>query len=257
MTILQSVILGIVEGATEFLPISSTGHLILVSQLIGVVQNEFSQTFEISIQLGAVCAIVALYARSFFDVALLKKLAVAFIPTGIIGLVSYPILKTYLLGNNAVVLASLCIGGIALIFFERRFGKLSENTAPTVATVSYRQAALIGLFQAVAIIPGVSRSGATVVGGMLLGIARPTIVEFSFLLAVPTILVATGFSLIASGMSFAGHDWLALGIGFFISFAVAIAAVRWLLEYIRRHSFAGFGIYRILFSAALAAFLFL
>lgn len=256
MTILQSIILGIVEGATEFLPISSTGHLILASSLLGIAQNDFTKTFEIAIQLGAIFAVVLLYWRSFLDLELVKRIVVAFIPTGIIGFMFYHVLKTYLLGNDFVVLASLAIGGVVLIAFERWYGK-AEDAAPIVpeTAITYRQAATIGLVQAIAIIPGVSRSGATIVGGMLLGIARPVIVEFSFLLAVPTLLAATGLSLLKTGGTFTPNEWVTLLIGFLVSGLVAWASIRWLLAYIRTHSFTSFGIYRILLSLAFLAYL--
>lgn len=256
MTILQSVILGIIEGVTEFLPISSTGHLILASSVLGVIPSDFSKSFEIVIQLGAILAVVVLYWHSFFNIDLLKKLAAAFIPTGIIGLALYHVLKTYLLGNNLVVLASLFFGGIILILFERWQGK-KEDAAPVAAPLTYRQAVAIGFFQAVAIIPGVSRSAATILGGITLGIARPVIVEFSFLLAVPTMLAATGLDLLKTSTSFTPHEWLTLAIGFGVSFIVAMPSIRWLLSYVRNHSFTGFGVYRVLLSLLFAAFLFL
>ena len=258
MTIFQSLILGIVEGATEFLPISSTGHLILASSLLGVIQSDFTKTFEIAIQLGAILAVVAIYWKSFFDFELLKKLVAAFIPTGVIGLALYHIEKTYLLGNEFIVLASLFLGGIILIVFEYYQGKKEDVAAELPpAPLTYRQAIAVGFAQAVAIIPGVSRSGATIVGGVALGLARPVIVEFSFLLAVPTMLAATGLSLLKTSASFTPHEWLALAVGFVVSFLVAWPSVKWLLSYVRRHSFTSFGLYRILLSLAFAAWLFL
>ena len=256
MTLLESYLLGIVEGATEFLPVSSTGHLILASTLLGIAQSDFVKTFEIAIQLGAILAVVALYWRSFLNIELLKKLIVAFLPAGLIGFAVYPFLKASLLGNNVVVLASLFVGGVILILFERWYGA-REDAAPPDAPLSYRQALLVGFFQAVAIIPGISRSGATIIGGMLLGLARPAIVEFSFLLAVPTMLAATGYDLLTAGTAFAEQEWLVLAVGFATSCIIAMAAIRWLLGYVRNHSFTGFGVYRILLSIAFATFLFL
>ena len=258
MTILQSLILGIIEGVTEFLPISSTGHLILASSVLGITQSDFTKAFEVIIQLGAILAVVALYWRSFFDFELLKKLFVAFIPTGIIGLALYHILKTYLLGNNLVVLVSLFLGGVIFILFERWYGKKEDALAGAPEQpITYRQAVAIGLFQAIAIIPGVSRSGATILGGLALGIGRPAIVEFSFLLAVPTMLAATGLSLLKTSAVFTPHEWVVLAVGFIVSFLVAIPSIRWLLAYVRNHSFTSFGIYRILLALAFGAFLFL
>lgn len=258
MTVIQSIILGIVEGATEFLPVSSTGHLVLASSLLGVLQTDFAKTFEIAIQLGAILAILALYWKRFFDWNLLFKLAAAFVPTGLIGLALYHVEKTYLLGNDRIVLASLFAGGIVLIAFEYAYGK-SENAAAELPpeSLTYKQAIAVGFAQAVSIIPGVSRSGATIVGGMLLGISRPTIVAFSFLLAVPTMLAATGLSLVKSNFAFTPHEWLALAVGFLVSFAVALPVVKWLLAYVRSHSFVAFGIYRIILSILFAVWLFL
>lgn len=258
MTILQSLILGIVEGATEFLPISSTGHLILASSLLGVLGTNFARTFEIVIQLGAIAAVVVYYFKSFFDWQLLFKLAAAFIPTGLVGLLVYPLFKSVLEGNEMVVLLALLIGGALLILFERYHGKVEDWATPKAPRdLSWREAVLVGSAQAVAIIPGVSRSGATIVGGLALGISRETIVEFSFLLAVPTMLAATLLSLYeGSALSFTGHEWLVLGIGFFVAFGVALAVIRWFLTYIRSHSFTAFGIYRIALSLVFLLYLF-
>lgn len=256
MTFIQSIILGIVEGATEFLPISSTGHLILASSLLGIFQSEFVKTFEIAIQLGAILAVLVFYWRSFLDWTLLKKIIVAFIPTGIIGLALYHVAKVYLLGNEWVVLAALFFGGVALIAFEKWHARRTTSyIEKDLATLSYRDAALIGVAQSVAIIPGVSRSAATVLGGMSLGLSRTAIVEFSFLLAVPTMLAATGLDLVKSSANFPSHEWLLLSTGFVISFLVALVAIRWLLNYVRGHSFVAFGWYRIILSVAFVAFL--
>jgi undecaprenyl-diphosphatase len=253
MTIIQGIILGIIEGVTEFLPISSTGHLILASSLLGILQNEFTKSFEIVIQLGAILAVVVLYWRSFLSIETLKRLAVAFVPTGIIGFALYHFLKSYLLGNMYVVVASLGIGGIIFILFEKWYGT-KEDTAPE--SITYRQALLIGVFQSIAIIPGVSRSGATIIGGMALGVARTRIIEFSFLLAVPTMLAATSLDLLKTSAVFTPHEWLVLSVGFIVSFIVAIPSVRWLLSYVRKHSFISFGIYRILIALIFAFFFF-
>ncbi|MDE1966400.1 MAG: undecaprenyl-diphosphatase UppP [Patescibacteria group bacterium] len=253
MTPFDSIILGIVEGITEFLPVSSTGHLILASSLLGILQTEFVKTFEIAIQLGAILAVVALFWRSFLDLPLLKKIIVAFIPTGIIGLAVYHIVKTYLIGNEYVVLASLLVGGIALIAFERFHGE--KDGAVGISELSYKNAALIGVFQAVAVIPGISRSAATIVGGLALNLSRVAIVEFSFLLAVPTMLAATGLDLVKTSAHFSGSDWLALSIGFLVSFVVALGVIRWFLKYVRGHSFVPFGWYRIGISVLFLAWL--
>lgn len=244
MTILSALLLGIVEGVTEFLPISSTGHLILASSMLQIAQSDFTKSFEIIIQLGAILAVFALYWKSFLNVTLLKKLFVAFLPTGIIGLALYKIVKTYLIGNEMVVLSALFIGGVLLIVFEL-LHKEPLNEGQTPATLTYTQSFLMGLFQSLAIIPGTSRSAATIVGGLWLGLPRATVVEFSFLLAVPTMLAATGLDLVKSASTFSAGDALSLSVGFVVSFIVALLSIKWLLAYIRKHSFIPFGIYRI------------
>jgi len=253
MTPLDALILGIVEGVTEFLPVSSTGHLILTSSLLHIANSEFLKTFEISIQLGAILAVVVLYWRSFLKIEILKRLIVGFIPTGIIGLAFYKVVKTYLLGNEIVVLAALAIGGLALIAFELLH---TEEPAATEGTehITYGQAALVGLFQTIAIVPGVSRSTATILGGLLIGIKRVTIVEFSFLLAVPTMGAATGLDLLKRAGSFSTDQLLPLAIGFAVSFLVALVSIKFLLAFVRNRSFIAFGIYRIVI--ALLFFLF-
>lgn len=248
MDILHAVILGIVEGFTEFLPVSSTGHQIIVSHLLDIPQSDFLKSFEIVIQLGAILAVVCLYWRKFLDINMLKKLIVGFVPTGIIGLVLYKSVKTYLLGNEAVVLWALLVGGVALIVFEYLH---TEGEQGSLESITYPQAALIGLFQAVAIIPGVSRSAATIVGGLLLGIKRPTILEFSFLLAVPTMAAATGLDILKSAHSFSGGDAGILALGLVVSFVVAIASIRFLLSFVRNYTFVPFGVYRIVLALVL------
>ncbi|MBV9159381.1 MAG: undecaprenyl-diphosphate phosphatase [Candidatus Kaiserbacteria bacterium] len=251
MNIIHAIILGVIEGFTEFLPISSTGHQILVSHLLQIPQTDFLKSFEIVIQLGAILAVVVLYWRRFLDIEILKKLFVAFLPTGIIGLALYKIVKIYLIGNETVVLWALLIGGIVLIAFEYLH---TEGDQESLSSITYKQAALIGLFQAIAIIPGVSRSAATIVGGMLLGLKRATIVEFSFLLAVPTMAAASALDILKSFGTIESGGIGVLLVGFVVSFVVAILGIRFLLAAIRRYSFVPFGIYRILLAAAVFIF---
>lgn len=245
MTIVQSIILGIVEGVTEFLPISSTGHLILASELLKISQSNFAKSFEIIIQLGAILSVVVMYWRSFLNIATLKKLIVAFIPTGAVGLALYKIIKTYFIGNQNVVLWALFIGGAALIIFEL-WHKQSEFAASSMAQISYKQSFFVGLCQSAAIIPGVSRSAATIVGGLVAGLDRKTIVEFSFLLAVPTMIGASALDLIKNADSFSQDQFGVLAVGFVISFITAIVSIKWLLGFIKKRNFIPFGIYRII-----------
>lgn len=248
MHIFQSIILGIVEGVTEFLPISSTGHMILAGHVLGITSDDFLKSFEIFIQLGAILAVVALYWKKLLlNKKIFLRVCAAFLPTAIIGLAVYKIVKTYLLGNMHVVLWSLLLGGIFLVIFEwQRKGKISNISE--LENISYIQAFIIGLFQSIAIIPGVSRSAATIVGGLILGISRDVIVEFSFMLAVPTMVAATGLDLLKSGHSFTGSQAELLAIGFVTAFISAFFAIKFLLGYVKNHTFTSFGIYRILIS---------
>jgi len=243
MTILQAIILGVIEGITEFLPISSTGHMILASKMMGIADADFTKSFEIVIQFGAILAVVALYWKKLFlGNNIWKKVFTAFLPTAIIGFLLYKILKQYFLGNAVIVLWSLFLGGVLLIVFEWWYAKRLK-----VATdeINYKKSFVIGLAQSLAIIPGISRSGATIVAGLLMGISREAIVEFSFLLAIPTMAVATGYDLLKSGNKFSFSQFYLLALGFVISFVVALIAVKWFISFVKNHSFVWFGIYRI------------
>lgn len=245
MTIFQTIIMSLVEGITEFLPISSTGHLILTAQTLGLTQDDFMKTFEISIQLGAILSVVVLYWRQLIvDVRVLTRVIAAFIPTAVLGLIFYKIIKTYLLTSSAIVLWSLLVGGFVLIIFELLHEE-KEGAIEDLASIPFGTSLLIGLFQAVAMVPGVSRSAATIVGGLVLGLKRKTIVEFSFLLAVPTMAAATGLDLLKNATSFSNNQIGLLSVGFVLSFVSALAAVKFLLQFIKNHTFISFGIYRI------------
>ncbi len=252
MNLLDALVLGVVEGVTEFLPVSSTGHLIVAADLLNIAPTEFLKSFEIAIQLGAILAIVALYGRKLAHAPkLLGRVLLAFAPTAAVGALLYPVIKAHLLGNTAVVLVALFVGGALLILFEQWYGKLGAGSATPLVGVSseipsVRQALLIGIAQSVAIIPGVSRAGATIVGGLLAGLSRTAVVEFSFLLAIPTMAAATAFDLWKNGSAFVVGEWFLLAIGFTASCVSAFFAVRFLLSYIKRHSFTAFGIYRML-----------
>jgi len=245
MDLSTAAILGIVEGVSEFLPISSTGHLILASSLLGLKHTDFLKSFEIAIQVGAIASVVVLYWRSLLvDTNILKKVIVAFIPTGIMGLTLYKLIKQFLLGSAPVVLWSLLIGGVLLIVFELWHREKADAVAE-VGEISWRQALIIGCFQSIAMIPGVSRSAATIVGGLLLGLRRKVIVEFSFLLAAPTMLAATAYDLLKSGSQFSLDQLQFLAVGFATSFVVALLSIKFLLRYIQTHTFIAFGVYRI------------
>ena len=243
MTLLDAIILGIIEGITEFLPVSSTGHLILASAVLKLEDTEFLKSFEIAIQLGAILSVVVLYARSLIkDRDLIQKTIVAFLPTCIVGLIAYKFVKRYLMGNELIVVAALLIGGLVLILFEW----LQRGKPEGSKQISYSQAISIGLFQCISMIPGVSRSAATIIGGMVIGIDRKTIVEFSFLLAIPTMAAATALDIYKSASLFSSAEIHLLIVGFVISFVVALFSIKLLLRYIQNHTFVAFGIYRIL-----------
>ncbi len=244
MSIVESIILGIVEGITEFLPISSTGHLILVSKLMGIKQTDVHKAFEVSIQLGSILAVVFLYyKRIFHSVELWKRLIVAFIPTGILGFLLYKIIKS--LFSPYVVSIMLILGGIAFIVLELLY-KEKEHHIDQLEKIPYIKAFFIGVFQSLAMIPGTSRSGATIIGGLLLGLKRKTAAEFSFLLAVPTMLVATTYDILKNFNSFQVDDFITLGTGFITAFIFAVLTIKLFLKYISSHNFIPFGIYRII-----------
>ena len=253
MEISQAFILGVVEGLTEFLPVSSTGHLILTAHLLGIPHNTFTKSFEISIQLGSILAVVFLYWRRFLtDLELWKRIAIAFLPTGILGFSLYKFIKGYLIGNDVVVVIALVLGGVFLLFADRvceRFCYLGD-----ARELSYKRAFAIGLFQSLAMVPGVSRSASTIIGGMLMGLNRKASAEFSLLLAVPTMLIATGYDLFKSHGEFQSQDWQVLSVGFITAFVFALISVKALLTFLSRHSFVPFGVYRIVVGLAYAYF---
>lgn len=257
MGILQSIILGIVEGFTEFLPISSTAHLLLSTKALGITETEFVKSFVIVIQLGAILGIVTLYFKKLLtDWDTNKKILLAFLPTAVIGFVLYKIIKGFLFENFYIMATALILGGIVLIWIERR-----AKTAPDpdssksykVEAISYKQAFLIGCIQSLAVIPGVSRAGATIVGGLLLGVSREAIITFSFLLAVPTMLAATGYDLLKTGFALNGSQYGLIAIGFVFAYVFAILGVKFLLKIISTKSLAPFGVYRIILGVAMFA----
>ncbi|HEX8931754.1 MAG TPA: undecaprenyl-diphosphate phosphatase [Patescibacteria group bacterium] len=246
MDILHAIILSIVEGISEFLPISSTGHMILASDLLKVPQTDFVKSFEIIIQLGAILAVVVLYWKKLLtNKNVFMKVATAFIPTAIIGYLLYKIIKTFLLGNTVITLWALLLGGIVLILIEKLY-KEQPHHLDSIEKLSYKNAAVIGLIQALSVIPGVSRSGATIVGGLFMGLKRQMAVEFSFLLAIPTMIAATGLDLVKDNFAFSGQEWVALAIGFVGAFITALLAIKYFLNFVKKHTFIGFGIYRII-----------
>ena len=245
MDILQSIIIGIIEGITEFLPISSTAHMVLASKVMGIAQTDFVKSFEIVIQFGAILSVIVLYWRRFLvDMESLKRVLAAFIPTAILGFLLYKFIKTYLIHNTTIIVWALLLGGMILILFEL-FHKEKETAHEDISTIPYSKCFAIGIFQSLAMFPGVSRSAATIIGGLLINLKRQTIVEFSFLLAVPTMLAAAVLDLSKSGSAFSADQFLVLAAGFAVSFIVALLSIKFLLGFIKKHTFIPFGVYRI------------
>ncbi len=245
MNELQAAIIAVVEGLTEFLPVSSTGHMILASHLMGIGEDEFVKTYEIAIQLGAILAIVMLYARRFLrGLEIYFKLGAAFLPTAIVGFLAYDFIKAYLF-NPVVVSISLVVGGIVLILIDRRVVS-RQSEVQEVEHISYRNAIFIGLFQCLSMVPGVSRAAATIIGGVFNGLDKKQATEFSFLLAVPTMFAATGYDLLKTSWAFTGHELKLLALGLVIAFFSAWLAVKIFLRIVEHYGFTHFGVYRIL-----------
>ena len=247
----KAIILGVVEGITEFLPISSTGHLIIVNRWIYFSQD-FTRMFDVVIQLGAIFAVIFYFRKQLWPfshnkekqtevIDLWKKTIVGVIPAIILGALLGDFIEKKLFGLLTVALA-LIIGGILLIIIEKR---KKESKIFSIAKMSYKTALLVGLIQCLAMIPGVSRSAATIIGAMLLGASRLLAVQFSFFLAIPTMVAASGYSLLKYGMAMSGRDIFILLTGFVVSFLVAWAVIAFLIKYIQRKNFTSFGYYRI------------
>ena len=246
MEILNALILGVVEGLTEFLPISSTGHLILASDLLGA-NDERGKVFDIAIQTGAVLGVIWEYRARFFrfDPKLWLNLIVAFIPAAVLGLAFGAYIKAHLF--SAVPVASaFIVGGLIILFVERK--KLSSRVDGTEA-MSWLDALKVGIAQCFALIPGTSRSGATIIGGMLFGLSRRAATEFSFFLAVPTLLAAGAYDLWKNRALFAARDLPMFAVGLAAAFVSAFVVIRWLIRYVATHDFRPFAWYRIVFGA--------
>ena len=250
MSIFDSIILGIVEGITEFLPISSTAHMIIVSTLLGLKQSVQNVAFEVIIQLGATLAIVLIYLEkiNFKEINLWKKVLIAFMPLAVIGFLLRHQIKA--LFTIQTVAWMFIIGGIVFFIVEKIYSeeKIKVND---VEKVSLKQALIIGFFQVFALIPGTSRSGATIVGGMLSGLSRKTAADFSFLLAIPTMFAASGYELLKNIDSFTNQNMTVLAVGFVVSFIASYVAVKLFLKYVQKYTLNAFGVYRIIFGIIL------
>src|SRR5882724_2105265 len=242
--LVYALILGVVEGITEFLPISSTGHLILASALLGATDERW-KVFNIVIQTGAMLAVVWEYRARFFrvDIALYRNLIVAFIPAAVIGLAFSKYIKAHLFHAVPVALAFI-VGGVIILLVEQRSHRARvESTREMTALDALK----VGIAQCFALIPGTSRSGATIIGGMLFGLSRKAATEFSFFLAVPTLVAAGGYDLLKNRALLSAQDAPVFGVGLVVSFISAFGVIRWLIRYVATHDFKPFAWYRVAF----------
>jgi undecaprenyl-diphosphatase len=255
MTYFQAILLAIVEGLTEFLPISSTGHMIIASSIMGIQANDFVKLFTVCIQFGAILSVVVLYFKHFFkSIDFYFKLIVAFIPAAICGLVFKKHIDT-LLESPLTVGIALFVGGIILLFVDKWFDDKKASTDNT-EQVTYKQSFLIGCFQCIAMIPGVSRSAATIIGGMANKLTRQAAAEFAFFVAVPTMFAATVkdlYDFIKAGHVISSEEIKLLAVGNIVAFIVAILAIKFFISILTKYGFKLFGIYRILVGAIIIA----
>ena len=263
MELLKAVLFGIVEGVTEWLPISSTGHLILLNEFITLnVSDEFRSMFDVVIQLGAILAVIVLFFHKLNPFSPTKsagekkqtwqlwfKVIAAIIPSGIVGVLFDDWMEAHF-HNATVVAIALIVYGVAFILVERRNARrVGGKTVEDVYAIDYKTALLIGCFQCLSLIPGTSRSGSTILGAILIGVGRSAGAEFSFFMAIPTMLGASaikGLKFVLSGVSATGTEIGVLIVGCVVSFLVSLLVIRGLMEYVRKHSFSAFGVYRII-----------
>lgn len=248
MNIVQSIIIGIIEGLTEFLPISSTGHMIITEKLLGVTETDFVKVFTVAIQLGAILAVIVLYRKKFFNkdiIPFYSKLLIGVIPVLILGFLFSKKIDL-LLESSVTVAITLLLGGIILLFIDNYF---KNPRIQSEKQVTYTNSILIGLWQCIAMIPGVSRSAASIIGGMQQKLTRSAAAEFSFFLAVPTMFAATGYKLwkyFKEQGSFSTQEIKLLAIGNLVAFFVAIIAIKFFIDFLKKHGFRVWGVYRII-----------
>jgi undecaprenyl-diphosphatase len=250
LDILQAIIIGIIEGFTEFLPISSTGHMIVASKFLGIEESALIKAYEVIIQFAAILAVMLIYRDklSLSKIDLWKKLFLAFLPLAGIGYIFKDQIKT--LFSVEVVAIMFIIGGIIFLIVEYYYKEEMSHTID-VEAVSYKQALWVGFAQIFSLIPGTSRAGATIVGGLLTGMDRKTSAEFSFLLAIPVMAAVSGYDLLKHYQDFADANWGAFVIGFVVAFVVAYLTIKLFLVFLQRFTFVPFGIYRIVFGIIL------
>jgi undecaprenyl-diphosphatase len=250
MDIIHAVILGIIEGITEFLPISSTGHLIVGSELMGLPQTKENTAFEVIIQLSAILAVIANYKDKFHPkhFNLWVKVFIAFLPLAAVGFIFKDPIKA--LFSVQVVAVMFIVGGIVFLIVEY-FQKTAIVKTKDVEDISYKQAAWVGVAQVFALIPGTSRAGSTIIGALLVGLSRKASAEFSFLLALPVMAATSGYELLKNYKEFSDANLMTLAVGFVVSFVVAYFTMKLFLRFLEKFTFVGFGIYRIIFGAIL------
>lgn len=247
MNIIQSVILGIIEGITEFLPISSTFHLIFASKLLGIPQTDFAKLFEVVIQGGAILSVLILYIKELAtDRELLKKVIVSFLPTATIGFVLYKVIKDIFFSTDWLMISVFLIMGVIFIITEKFL--LKDKLVRPLDKLTYKDALIVGLIQSLAVIPGVSRAGAVILSMIFLGYNRPNAAKYSFMLSIPTILAASGYDLLKMRHVLTSNmnNAVLLVVGTVAAFISAYIVVKWLIEYLKNHSLEIFGWYRIL-----------
>ena len=250
MDVFHSVILGLVEGATEFLPISSTGHLIVVSQWLGMEQTEGNKAFEVIIQLAAILAVVANYKErfTFKYFRLWCQVFVAFLPVAIVGFLFRHQIKAMF--SVSVVATMFIVGGVIFLLTERWI-KHKSPSVESLEDLTFKQALWVGIAQIFALIPGTSRAGSTIVGALLVGLSRKASAEFSFLLALPVMMAASGYDLLSNYKEFSGEQWMPLAIGFVVAFLSAFVVMKLFMVFLQRFTFVAFGWYRIVFGGLL------
>ena len=268
--ILKAILFGIVEGITEWLPVSSTGHIILLDEFIALQgSDEFKSMFDVVIQLGAILAVIVLFFHKLNPLALKKspdekkqtwnlwfKVIAAIIPSGVLGVLLDDWMEAKLHHGIPVAIA-LIVYGIAFILVERRNTGKHLKTIGDVHAIDYKTALLIGAFQCLSLVPGTSRSGSTILGAILLGVGRSAGAEFSFFMAIPTMVGASGIKLlkfVRSGVGITGQEIVSLAVGCVVSFIVSLLVIKGLMEYVRKHNFSAFGVYRIILGAVVLAY---
>lgn len=258
MHFIQALILGIVEGITEFLPISSTFHLIFASKLLAVPQDEFAKLFEVVIQPGAILSVIFIYFQEVVkDYDLLKKTLASFVPTAVVGLVLYKVIKEVFFSTPLLMVIVFILVGIGFIIFEFLLKKDRIHLEKKLSSMTYKDAIIIGLIQALAVVPGISRAGAVIVGMMLMKYKRDEAAKFSFILAVPTIFAASALDIFKGRELLIHHtnDAFLLIVGFISAFAASYFVVKWFIDFLKKNSLAGFGWYRIAVAAFILLFL--